>query len=361
MISKAAISEISTLRFYPKDTVLVAMYGASIGKVGMLKVEATVNQACCAIIPNRKMVLPYFLFYAFIDFKDTLISKSFGGTQPNVSQRIISNLVFKFPSLLEQQRIVDYLDKKLATIDYRVEVLEKEKDAYTRLKKSVINQAVTRGLNPNVSLKDSGIDWIGMIPEHWETKRFKDVFRKYTTGLTPESKVEENFSDDERFIWVTIGDMTSRVIFESAMYLSEKVVIEKQPVISPKGSLLFSFKLSIGKTAFAGKDLYTNEAIVSIPPTKYADLDYFYYTIPSVCFNNATENIYGAKMLNQKIIANMLMIYPPLSEQQAIADYLDEKCAKIDAAIENISKQIDASKRLKKAIINEAISGQVKL
>ena len=238
-------------------------------------------------------------------------------------------------------------------------MLEKEKDAYTRLKKSVINQAVTRGLNPNVSLKDSGIDWIGMIPEHWETKRFKDVFRKYTTGLTPESKVEENFSDDERFTWVTIGDMTSRVIFESAMSLSEKVVIEKQPVISPKGSLLFSFKLSIGKTAFAGKDLYTNEAIVSIPPTKYADLDYFYYTIPSVCFNNATENIYGAKMLNQKIIANMLMIYPPLSEQQAIADYLDEKCAKIDAAIENISKQIDASKRLKKAIINEAISGKL--
>ena len=92
MISKAAISEIPTLRFYPKDTVLVAMYGASIGKVGMLKVEATVNQACCAIIPNKKKVLPYFLFYAFIDYKESLISKSFGGTQPNVSQKIISNL-----------------------------------------------------------------------------------------------------------------------------------------------------------------------------------------------------------------------------------------------------------------------------
>lgn len=358
-ISKAAISEIPTLRFYPKETVLVAMYGASIGKVGMLKIEATVNQACCAIIPHKKKVLPYFLFYAFIDFKDSLVSKSFGGTQPNVSQRIISNLVFKFPSLQEQQRIVDYLDEKLEAIDYRVEVLEKEKDAYARLKKSVINQAVTRGLNPNVSLKDSGIDWIGMIPEHWEIKRFKDVFRHYTTGLTPESKVEENFSDDERFTWVTIGDMTTRVVNESTMSLSEKVVIEKQPVISPKGSLLFSFKLSIGKTAFAGKDLFTNEAIVSIPPTKYADLNYFYYILPSVCFNNATENIYGAKMLNQKIIANMLMIYPPLPEQQKIVAYLDEKCAKIDAAIENISKQIDASKRLKKAVINEAISGKI--
>lgn len=284
---------------------------------------------------------------------------SASAAQPGLAVSVLNYQMVPYPPEEIRNKIGNYLDKKLAAIDHRVEVLEKEKDAYTRLKKSVINQAVTRGLNPNVSLKDSGIDWIGMIPEHWETKRFKDVFRKYTTGLTPESKVEENFSDDERFTWVTIGDMTSRVIFESAMSLSEKVVIEKQPVISPKGSLLFSFKLSIGKTAFAGKDLYTNEAIVSIPPTKYADLDYFYYTIPSVCFNNATENIYGAKMLNQKIIANMLMIYPPLSEQQAIADYLDEKCAKIDAAIENISKQIDASKRLKKAIINEAISGKL--
>ena len=284
---------------------------------------------------------------------------SASAAQPGLAVNVLNFQMIPYPPEEIRHKIGTYLDDKLAKIDYRIGVLEKEKDAYARLKKSVINQTVTRGLNPNVALKDSGIDWIGMIPEHWETKRFKDVFRKYTTGLTPESKVEENFSDDERFTWVTIGDMTSRVIFESAMSLSEKVVIEKQPVISPKGSLLFSFKLSIGKTAFAGKDLYTNEAIVSIPPTKYADLDYFYYTIPSVCFNNATENIYGAKMLNQKIIANMLMIYPPLSEQQAIADYLDEKCAKIDAATENISKQIDASKRLKKAIINEAISGKL--
>ena len=287
-------------------------------------------------VPNKN-ALGKFIYYCATLFPFKKYSTA--TALPSMTQTSLYQIPFLLPSIGEQQRIVDYLDKKLAA------------------KKSVIHQAVTRGLNPNVTLKDSDIDWIGLIPEHWEIKRFKDVFRKYTTGLTPESKIGENFSDDKRFTWVTIGDMTSRVIFESAMSLSEKVVIEKQPVISPKGSLLFSFKLSIGKTAFAGKDLYTNEAIVSIPPTKYADLNYFYYTLPSVCYNNATENIYGAKMLNQKIIANMLMIFPPLSEQQAIADYLDEKCAKIDAAIENITKQIEASKRLKKAIINEAICG----
>ena len=155
--------------------------------------------------------------------------------------------------------------------------------------------------------------------------------------------------------------MTSKYVNDSFMCLSEKVIREKEPTLSRKGSLLFSFKLSIGKTAFVGKDSYTNEAIVTIPPTKKVNLDYFFYLIPLVCQNNATENIYGAKMLNQKIIANMLLAIPSFSEQQAIAGYLDEKCTKIDAVLENIGKQIEASKRLKRAIINEAISGKAKI
>lgn len=155
--------------------------------------------------------------------------------------------------------------------------------------------------------------------------------------------------------------MTSKYVNDSFMCLSEKVIREKRPTLSRKGSLLFSFKLSIGKTAFVGKDSYTNEAIVTIPPTKKVDLNYFFYLIPLICQNNATENIYGAKMLNQKIIANMLLAIPSFSEQQDIANYLDEKCAKIDAAIEIIGKQIEASKRLKRAIINEAISGKAKI
>ena len=357
-ITEQALHDYPVLKYYPADTVLLAMYGGgTIGNVGLLTFAATINQACCAMVPNKKIVLPKYLYYFLQKHRCKIISWGFGGSQVNLSQSLIGQIPVALPPLPVQKQIVEYLDKKLAAIDNRTEILDKEKRAYARLKKSVINQAVTRGLNPDVKLKDSGIDWIGMIPAHWEIKRFKDVFRNYSTGLTPESKVEENFSDDNNFTWITIGDMVSRVINESAMCLSEKVVMAKKPVVSPKGSLLFSFKLSIGKTAFAGKDLYTNEAIVTIPPTKYAELSYFYYTLPSVCINNATENIYGAKMLNQKIIANMLMVYPPLSEQKAIADYLDEKCAKIDAAIENIEKQIKASGRLKKAIINEAISG----
>lgn len=314
-----------------------------------------------SILRNSKgKNLMKYLYYAFsIRYEEINATMVKGSTnQTELQRNYLISYELDIPSLPEQQRIVDYLDEKLSAIDHRVEILEKQKDTYARLKKSIIHQAVTRGLNPDVPLKDSGIDWIGMIPEHWDVKRMKDIFPKYSTGLTPESKVESNYSEDEKYTWITIGDMNSKVVSESFMCLSEKVIKEKSPVQSPKGSLLFSFKLSIGKTAFAGKNLYTNEAIVTLPPRKSIELDYFYYLIPKVCMDNATENIYGAKMLNQKIIANMLFVVPSLSEQKSIAKYLDDKCAKIDAAIENINKQIDASKRLKRALINEVITGQ---
>lgn len=371
-ISKAAISEIPTLRFYPKETVLVAMYGASIGKVGMLKIEATVNQACCAIIPHKKKVLPYFLFYAFIDFKDSLVSKSFGGTQPNVSQRIISNLVFKFPSLQEQQRIVDYLDEKLEAIDYRVEVLEKEKDAYARLKKSVINQAVSRGLNPNVPLKDSGIDWIGMIPEHWERLRLKDIGYLYG-GLT--GKSGDDFRCDDDSItkpYVPFTNVLNNTVIDLSSF--PRVVMgdnESQNRVM-EGDLLFLMSSedyeSIAKSAVVIGDpgeVYLNSFCRGLRVSiKNCYAPFVNYQLNSQVYRDALRfEARGFTRINIKIdrVASHIVTLPPLSEQQAIANYLDEKCAKIDAAIENISKQIDASKRLKKAIINEAISGKEKI
>ena len=361
-ISEEVDESMKGTRVKPGD-VLLNITGASIGRCYYTSEDferGNVNQHVCIIRPKKNKVKPDYLHYCIISDKgqQQIDLTQTGANREGLAVEDIKGFMFDIPSLSVQQRIVDYLDEKLAKIDGRINVLEKQKDAYARLKKSVIHQTITRGLDPNVPLKDSGIEWMGMIPEHWEVKRMKDIFSTYSTGLTPESKDETNFSEDERYTWVTIGDMDSKVVNISNMCLSEKVIKEKSPIISPKGSLLFSFKLSIGKTAFAGKDLYTNEAIVTIPPRQSIDLNYFYYLIPKVCMENATENIYGAKMLNQKIIANMLFAIPPLYEQQAISNYLDDKCAKINAVIENIRKQIDASNRLKRALINEVITGQ---
>lgn len=358
-ITDAAIKDYKTLHFYPCNTILEAMYGATIGKVGLLQSPATVNQACCAIVPFEQKVSPKFILYYLIDYKDCLISESCGGTQPNVNQKIVTDIPIKLPSLDTQRRIVSYLDSHVTSIDKRVSLLTTKRDHYLRLKTAIINRAVTQGLNPDVKMKDSGVLGFERIPSNWTVRRFKEVFRHYSTGITPESKNSSFFEDENKgFTWATIADMNKKWIENSNLNLSDKAVSKFSPILTRKGSLLFSFKLSVGKIAFAGKDMYTNEAIVSILPNSHYCLEFFYYLLPKVLSLNTTENIYGAKMLNQKIIANIQLPLPPLSEQQAIATYLGEKCTKIDAIVENLNQQIEKHKLLKRALINEVITGQ---
>ena len=357
-ITDLALADIPNLKLYPAKTVLLAMYGGgTIGNVGLMTYPAYINQACCAMIPKSGIYEKYLFYYLRTKYS-RIISTGVGGTQINLSQNKIAAYPIAVPPFKEQQTIADYLDKKTAEIDKQITALEKKSDAYQRLKRSLISEVVTRGLNPTAELKDSGIEWIGKIPEHWVIKRFKEMFRHYSTGFTPDSKDMNYFADDEINTWVTIADLVDKYIIHSNMFLSDKAINDYAPILSPKGSLLFSFKLSVGKTAFAGKNLYTNEAIVTIPPQRNNDLRYFYYLIPEACANNATENIYGAKMLNQKIIANMILFAPPIDEQRSISDYLDKKTAEIDSNISAISSKIDAYKRLKQSLIDEVVTGK---
>ncbi len=310
------------------------------------------------MVINKTIANPLFVLYYLLTYKPQLVKESFGGTQPNVNQFKVATIRIAIPPLEEQGRIVSYLNDKTGKIDARVSLLSKKRDAYQRLKKALISRVVTKGLNPNAKFKPSGVDWIGEIPEGWEVKRFKDIFIPYSTGLTPDSKNDNYFCTEDGFTWVTIADISPKHITKSKLSITNKAIASLYPPKTMKGSLMFSFKLSIGKVAFAGKDLFTNEAIVSIPPSCKYRLGFFYYLFPSVLQMNATENIYGAKMLNQKIIANMLVLNPPVSEQQSIASYLDEKCSEIDANIAKLEKQIEKYKELKRALISEVVTGK---
>lgn len=304
-------------------------------------------------------------------FQDSACATMCGvGGLKRISPLFFRTYEFNIPSLAEQQRIVNYLDKKLSAIDLRVEVLEKEKDAYARLKKSVINQAVTRGLNPNVALKDSGIDWIGMIPENWERLRLKDIGYLYG-GLT--GKSGDDFRCDDDTItkpYVPFTNVLNNTVIDLSVF--PRVVMgdnESQNRVL-EGDLLFLMSSedyeSIAKSAVVIGDpgeVYLNSFCRGLRLTdKNCYAPFVNYQLNSEVYRDAIRfEARGFTRINIKIdrVASHIITLPPISEQQAIAAYLDEKCAKIDAAIENIRKQIDASKRLKKAVINEAISGKL--
>ena len=204
-------------------------------------------------------------------------------------------------------------------------------------------------------MKPSGIDWIGDVPESWETGRVKDYY-SLQTGFTPDTSVAEYYDDENGYPWVSIADIDEdRLIYDTKSKISSLYIHEKHPIPSPAGSLLYSFKLSVGKVAFLASTMFTNEAIASFVNSPEVCLPYLYYSSIFI-EQNANTNIYGAKILNQDLIKNAHIIFPPLTEQQRIAEHLDSQCSKLDSIIADLEKQIDTLQKYKKSLITETVT-----
>lgn len=201
-------------------------------------------------------------------------------------------------------------------------------------------------------MKDSGIEWIGKIPADWKVSTIKREY-EFQTGWTPDTTREEYFRGEN--IWVNISDIKSKVIYDSEKHISDEAVRSSSMNISPKGSLLYAFKLSVGAVAFCGNDMYTNEAIATFLPGKNS-LRFLYYIAPIFIIKNANENIYGAKLLNQNLIKNAKIVIPPLAVQECIANYLDHKCSQIDVTIVRQQEVIEKLKAYKLSVISEAVT-----
>lgn len=200
--------------------------------------------------------------------------------------------------------------------------------------------------------KDSGVAWIGEVPKHWEVIKLKYKYH-FQTGATPNTGKKENFEGDLR--WANISDLNGSVVYDTTKHINKEAASKCSMNISPKGSLMYSFKLSVGTVAFCGEDMYTNEAIASFIPQKN-DLKYLFYCAPIFIIHNANRNIYNAPLLNQELIKNALICLPSLNEQTVIATYLDTHCAKIDNLISIQQKRIALLQELKQSVITHAVT-----
>lgn len=342
------------------DLLMASTGGGVLGKVFFFDSDDTSFYADShvSILRNSKgKNLMKYLYYVFsIKYDEINATMVKGSTnQTELQRNYLLAYELDMPPLSKQQLIVDYLDEKLGNIDARIAVLEKQQDAYARLKKSIIYHTVTRGLNSNVSLKDSGVDWIGMIPEHWELRRFKSIFTECKsitqTGEENLLSVSEYYGVARRIDKMEDGEYESR----ANSLIGYKVCKKNDLVIN----IMLAWKRGLGFSNFDG--------IVSPAYAVYRGKNivphYFHYLMRTDMYvteykRNSKGIIDSRLRMYTDRFNNIMSIFPPIPEQQTIADYLDEKCSKIDAAIENIGRQINALKRLKRALINEVITGQ---
>ena len=310
--------------------------------------------------PNKEVISQY-LFYLSQsrDFQDKACATMCGvGGLKRISPLFMRTYEFDMPSIENQQRMVTYLDTKLSDIDHQVSLLTSKRDAYLRLKKSIINHAVTHGLNPNVKMKDSGIEWIGEVPEHWEVKRMKDICDYISRGSTPD------YVDEDYQKVMNQGTFSKGWIDESNIRYTK---VGKSGAHIKKGDLLMA---STGGGVL-GKILYFD----SIDENYYADshvtimrnskginsMKFLFYHF-SLRFDeiNATMtkgSTNQTELQRYELLSHKVAI-PPLPEQHAIATYLDDKCAKIDTIVSNLDKQISRYADLKRSLIDEVITGK---
>lgn len=280
------------------------------------------------------------------------------GGLKRISPLFMRTYELDIPSLSKQQRIVDYLDAKLGKIDARIAILEKQQDAYARLKRSVIHHAVTRGLDPNVFLKDSGVEWIGMIPEHWEVKRIKELCSFVSRGATPNYVDEGEYKVMNQAVFST-GNLNHKVVRYSSYMKSESQIKKGDLLIASTGGGV------LGKLYFFDDEdlnFYADTHVTIVRSEKGLFCVKFLFYLLSYQFDMVNTCMAKGSTNQTELQRDCLLSYelaiPSLVEQQTIIAYLDEKCAKIDTATENIGKQIDALKRLKRALINEVVTGQ---
>lgn len=308
--------------------------------------------------PNKEVISQY-LFYLSQsrDFQDKACATMCGvGGLKRISPLFMRTYEFDMPSIENQQRMVTYLDTKLSEIDHQVSLLTSKRDAYLRLKKSIINHAVTHGLDPNVKMKDSGIEWIGDVPEHWEVKRMKDIFfERKELSLTGE---EDLLSVSEFYGVARRKDkMNSDEEFESRAdsLVGYKICKAHDLVIN----IMLAWKTGLG--------ISDNDGIVSPAYAVYEGRNiashFYHYLLRSGMyvkeFKRHSKGIIDSRLrLYNDRFNNISAIYPPLPEQRAIAAYLDDKCAKIDTIVSNLDKQISRYGDLKRSLIDEVITGK---
>lgn len=312
---------------------------------------------------KKDMVLKYF-FYAACCFDCEKLSWT--TTIPSMTQTGYGNLNIPLPPLPEQQRIADFLDTKCGILDRTIDAVSRQIEDLEKYKRALITKTVTKGIckkgEPERAMKDSGVEWIGEVPEEWSVKRLKYVLDSIRNGA-PAAAVEYS---PELPRYIRISDITK----DNKLKNDNKQSIASN---ASKGFILDKEAVLISNAGTIGKPFFFNpneikeqcsfacQLIEAITKPDAMLNKYLYYFILSDTYINWVNRIFTQTTIKHATATqhkNLPVTVPPLAEQQQIADYLDEKCKNIDNRVQKRRQQLEWLKEYKKSLIFNYVTGK---
>lgn len=276
--------------------------------------------------------------------------------QASVSATTMKNFFIPFPAFVKQQQIANFLDSKCSEIDATAEDIQKEITLLEEYKKSVITEAVTKGLNPDAEMKDSGIAWIGEIPINWQAVNPRWLFAQRKDRA---KKGMEQYTASQKYGVISQKDYMNRIggsiITVQKDFDILKMVCEGDFVIHMR-----SFQGGLEYSEHTGS--ISSAYVMLIPQKNTGECRYFKWLFKSASYINALQStsnlIRDGQAMRYSNFIQIIIPYPPLDEQQQIADYLDSKCSEIDAIIADKKRQRGILTEYKKSLIYEYVTGK---
>lgn len=308
------------------------------------------------ILRSKEACYEKYFAYLFLtnSWRNQIRSRVSGIKVFSITQGILKKINILYPPFSEQKKIADYLDEKCGAIDEIIAKTEQSIEEYKKLKQAAITEAVTKGIRPNRKMKDSGIEWIGEIPEDWDINKIKRFLRYISTkdkgncevlslyrelGIVPKNSRNDNHNvtaeDTSNYRFVRKGDF---VINKMKAWQGSVAVSDFEGIVSP-AYFVYEFTSNV----FIKK--------------------YFHYLLRNKQYAKEFERLSGGIRIGQWDLPatefeNTMCLVPPLSEQQEIADYLDEKCSEIDVLIEKKQQFLTEMATYKKSLIYEYVTGK---
>ena len=336
---------------------------ATIGKTAIVGKEKFMIWSPLAVLKNSPKICNRDYLYYLLNCEHLITSIRLSGsynTQANVGMRQIEKAQIPLPRLETQDKIASYLDSKCSKID---DIIEKQQSVIEKLKaykQSIITEAVTKGLNPDVSMKDSGVEWIGEVPEHWRIPKIKYI-ANISSGSTPDRSRQQYWNGNIN--WFKTGELQNNRLYSSEEKITELALDETAVKLYPKNTILIAMYgqgKTRGMTALLECEATSNQACSGIIVKKQIITTEFLWKFLIGSYQAIREEALGSGQpnLSGTLISNFHVAVPSIKEQDEICLYIDQKCSAIDSTIANKQALIEKLTAYKKSLIYEVVTGK---